>query len=440
MSEKAPFFAILAGMKPRVLLLNLPGRKNYARDNFLGGELEPGLRLPPQDLVALSGTLSPHAELSVVDALAEGLSVPATLARVKRLDPRHIVFVVSGASYEEDSVFLPRLRAQHPRARFIGLGDVYREVKGLAFPLHPFLDAILLDSTTDDVLAAIRPGAGPRDNVLLRDGDAAKGVERHHYGEWSLPAPRWDLFPLALYRWPFSRGKCATLATDFGCPYSCTYCPASTLAHKTRGVESVVAEAKVLWGLGVRSVYFRDQTFGAHRGRTTRLLSRLLEEGLRFSWVCTTRVDLAEEGLLQEMKAAGCVGVSFGMDSGEDDLLRAYKKNTTRAQAALAVAAARRCGLKAWGTFVLGLSMDTPPTVERTLAFAKGLGLDHCSITVEAHRFSAGYRRQMLSSGLVPPEAMPPDTPNRISVWQGRLGISNSDVFAEHARAAGGRG
>lgn len=424
------------GRTRKILLLNPPGRKNYGRDYFLGGELEPQLRLPPLDLVCLSGILSLSGELLVIDALAEELSAAETLSRAGRYSPQYIFFLISAASYAEDVEFLRELKTRFPEARLVGIGDVYRDIKEMAFALHPFLDAVLLDFSTRDVLACFEDEKLPSSNLIVRKGkDLLAGPERHYYGCWDLPAPRWDLFALKRYRWPFSvGGLSATLLMDFGCPFLCAYCPSSSLAYKSRDIESVIAEARLLKSLGVRNVLFRDQTFGAHRGRTLEILGRLESERLGFSWVCSTRVDLVDANLLGRMKDAGCVGVSYGIDSVDDEILRVLKKNTTRLQVEDALKLTKSCGLKTWGTFVIGLSVDTRESIERTLKSAAKLALDHVSVRVEAQRFAADYRRDMLVKGLVPPEAMPPDTPTSISVWQGRLGVSNHDVFNYHTQ------
>lgn len=421
-------------MKRRILFLNPPGRKNYGRDYLLGSEQEAGLRLPPLDLVQLSGALPPEAEAVALDAMAEGLSPEQAWDRAERARPTHVVFLTSAASYAEDTAFLRRLKALCPRARFIGMGDVYRDIRALAFSLHEFLDSMILDFTAAAPNSWLEDGGAGDENVLRRDGRG--GAERHHDGEWEPSLPRWELFALDRYRWPLgAAGPAASLLTEFGCPYLCSYCPSGTLGYKWRPASSVLAEARKLKSLGARSVFIRDQTFGLHRRRTLELLEGLDRLGLGFSWVCTTRVDLADAEFLERFHGVGGSAVAFGIDSGDDEVLRAYKKNTTRAQAARAVEAAHRAGLKAWGIFLIGLSMDTRESVERTLRLAAELPLDHVSLRVEAQRYAADYRREMLVRGLVPPEAMPPDVPTSVSVWQGRLGLSNEDAFRYHRQA-----
>lgn len=423
-------------MSRKILLLNPPGPAGLARDAFLGGRLEADFVAPPIDLACLSASL-PNEELSVLDAPAEGLDAKAALARVAKLAPDAVVALSSGASFAEDGAFLAELRRALPGARVAGLGDVYRDLKEPAFELHPALDAILLDYWSGSAARWLAGEKGPLPNVIVRG--QARGPERRPFGTWKLGAPRWELFPLEKYRWPFAASaRRASILTEYGCPFLCGYCPDAALGSARRPLEEVLAEWRGLAKLGVGDVLVRDATFGSDRPRTLELLRALRREKAKLSWTASTRVDLAEPELLEAMREAGCVGVGFGVDSGDDEVLRAYKKTTTRGQAEAAVKAARAAGLKVWGQFVVGFAMDTRESAEATLELARSLELDWVTVRAEVQRYAADYRREMLVRGLVPPEAMPPDTPTSISVWHGRLGLSNQDAFSYVERAARG--
>ncbi len=409
------------------------------RDCFLAAETHGDYLPPPVDLALLSGGAAAFAETSVLDAVAERLSPKTSLARAAGKKPDAVVFLTSGRTYDEDSRFLTGLREKLPKARFIGLGDMYRDVGALAFSLQPFLDAVITDLSAADLRSFLeRRGDGPLEGFLFRGAERlVSPPHRRHFGTWSPKAPAWNLFPLGRYALPLAPGgPAAALVSDFGCPYPCGYCPVSAMGHRLRPIEDVLEEARTLRALGVKAVLIADQTFGAHSTRTMTLLDGLARQGPGFSWAAWTRVDLAQENLLSAMKRAGAGAVGFGIDSGDDEVLRASKKTTTAAQARSAVAAARKAGLKVWGSFVLGLPVDTRETVEKSLAFARSLKLDRVDYRVDSARKSVSYRRELLVKGLVPPESMPPDTPTSTSVWQGRLGISNADVAQYHEEAA----
>lgn len=423
----------------RLLLLNPPGGKPYARDYGLGDSGEEGVLLPPLELAQLSGELS--GDICLLDALAEGLDVGEALRRAAQAAADAVIFMTSGASYLEDMPFLAALRERLPRARFIGIGDIYKDVRELAFGLQPFLDAAVLDFSGGQ-LAAYLGGAkpGPLPGLIYRDGEALVSAPRRRpLGPWKVRPPRWELFPLDKYTLPFIPGPAASLLTDLGCPFLCSYCPHGGGGYRARPVEDVLADAAALRRAGAAAVIIRDQSFACDRPRTMRLLEGLAAMGPGFSWLASTRADLVDAELLRAMKKAGCAAVQFGLDSLDDEVLRSSKKNTTAARSEEAVRLARAAGLKTWVTILLGLSFDTRQSLEGTLRRARDLKADRISYRLDMNRGSVDYRRELLVRGLVPPESMPPDTPTTTSVWQGRLGLSNADVHEYRRKALAGR-
>jgi anaerobic magnesium-protoporphyrin IX monomethyl ester cyclase len=78
------------------------------------------------------------------------------------------------------------------------------------------------------------------------------------------------------------------------------------------------------------------------------------------------------------MKKAGCYRVSFGFESGNDEILKAFGKGGKASikQGKLATALARKAGLEVNGFFMLGLTTDTEKSMMDTINFARELPLD----------------------------------------------------------------
>ena len=155
----------------KLLLLNPPGTKKYFRDYYCTCVSKAKYYYHPLDLVYISGRLDKHYELKVIDAIAEELTPENTLKKINEFNPNIIFFLISSPSYEEDVPFLTQLKETRPKTQFIGSGDVYREIREKAFALHPFLDATLLDFSTEDLLRYLKSPKGVIDNVLYRAKD-----------------------------------------------------------------------------------------------------------------------------------------------------------------------------------------------------------------------------------------------------------------------------
>src|SRR3989338_9937022 len=122
-------------MPKKVLLLNPPGTKKYFRDYFCTCVSKAKYYYHPIDLVYLSGILNKDFEVHVLDAIVEEVSPDEAITRIESIKPDILIFLISSPSYEEDVPFLSELDKRLPETEFIGIGDIYREIKAKAlFP------------------------------------------------------------------------------------------------------------------------------------------------------------------------------------------------------------------------------------------------------------------------------------------------------------------
>ena len=71
------------------------------------------------------------------------------------------------------------------------------------------------------------------------------------------------------------------------------------------------------------------------------------------------------------MYAAGCRGLSYGIESGSQIILNNAKKGTTVEQAEKAIKWGKFVGLKVYCSFIFGLPGENCRTVEETIKFVK---------------------------------------------------------------------
>src|SRR5688572_5314456 len=250
----------------RVLLCNPPGERVYIRDYFCSKTTKSNYLFHPIDLVMLSGTVASRHEVAVLDAIADGLTVAEAHGRIEGFAPDAIVSLVGSVSWPEDREFLAREAARGRRV--IAIGDVLHENADRRIAENPWLEAALGDFVSEDVLALLE---GRHEDVRgsafrLADG-RIESRARKPRGAYRVPRPRHELFGSG-YRFSFARSRpFATVLTDHGCPYPCTFCVMSTLGFATRPVEDVLEEIDFLRGRGIRELFVMDQTFGVRRER-----------------------------------------------------------------------------------------------------------------------------------------------------------------------------
>jgi radical SAM superfamily enzyme YgiQ (UPF0313 family) len=395
----------------RVLLLNPPGERIYIRDYFCSKSTKSNYLFHPIDLVVLSGIAAEEHDVRVLDCMAERLSPDAARARIDGAfdrpsvsdGPDVIVALVGSVSWDEDRAFLGD---QHARGRrVIALGDVLHEASELRLAEEPWIEAALHVFANRDLNHYLRGERDAIEDMTVRDAEGSperllRLERRHRKGEFRVPRPRHELFPAEGYRFSFAKQeRFATVLTDYGCPYPCTFCVIGTLPYRARPVEDVLDEVDCLRASGVRELFVMDQTFGVVERRGV-ILARAFAERGDLSWTTFTRPDTATDALLDAMAAGGCHTLIMGIESGDEAVLAATKKGYTLRDVELGVARAQRRGIRVAGTFVVGLPGETQGSLERTLQRALDLNLDYLSLNVAVPRFGTPFRREVLDAGL----------------------------------------
>ena len=392
----------------RILLLNPPGERIYIRDYFCSKTTKSNYLFHPVDLLGLSGTCAElverlGGELRVLDCMAERLSIEEAHAELERFRPDVIVSLVGSVSWNEDRAFLAE---EHRRGRrILAIGDVLHEDAEERMCEEPWLEAVLHVFSNADVAHYLEGEREAIEDMSVRDEagepERLRRIEpKHRKGDFELPRPRHELFPASGYHFSFARSEpFATVLTDYGCPYPCTFCVIGTLGFQTRPVAEVLEEIDALRANGVHELFFMDQTFGVVRARGLELCRELEERG-DLSWTAYTRPDTGDEELLAAMKAAGCHTVMMGVESADDELLAAYEKGYKSSIILDAFRRAKAIGLRTVGTFIIGLPEETKSSLEKTLELAVGMDMDFMSLNMAVPRFGTPFRKQALELGL----------------------------------------
>jgi anaerobic magnesium-protoporphyrin IX monomethyl ester cyclase len=203
----------------------------------------------------------------------------------------------------------------------------------------------------------------------------------------SLPFPARHLLPNQSYI-QFGKKKygyaITTVMSTRGCPYECEFCSNVIFggSYRERSAKNVVDEIEQALDLGYDRISFADDVFTLHRKRVLEICGEIGRRGMHFNWECLARVDSADEATYVAMYQAGCRRVYFGIESGDDTVLRLMKKKITVEEAQHAVMAAHQAGLEVGAFFILFYPGETNQTVLNTLHFATSLPLDYLGLTM----------------------------------------------------------
>jgi radical SAM superfamily enzyme YgiQ (UPF0313 family) len=400
-----------------VLLVNPPAPDGgiwIRSQHRVGRRSREGMIWPQVSLAQMAALLAPDYSVEIVDAIAERMSWPQFEQLLREKRPRYYVTQVTAPTLQNDmyGTFL----AHSLGARTIAFGTHVTPLTRETMEPYPSLDFVLrgepeltlvelietlsqspkLKGKNSGELRGTRGNSGElggtQPSAISHRLSAIRGLAWRNGSEIvinpdrpfienldDLPLPRHDLLPLHRYRIPMIKGPYAFVVTSRGCPAGCRFC----IKHVTYGYtvrvrspENIMEELWMLHDLGVHNVNMYADLFTVDHEQVMGLCQLILKEDLKVRWMCNSRVDFADEEMLQLMGHAGCWMIAWGIESANEEILRRVRKGYHPEQAAQALGWARAAGIKNWGYFIVGLPGETDETVWQTIELAKKLPLD----------------------------------------------------------------
>ena len=205
-----------------------------------------------------------------------------------------------------------------------------------------------------------------------------------------LPFPARDLAPLHLYAPSptkrVSSGKSTSILGERGCPHDCHYCVSPRFwkrTYRARSPKNIVDEIQeCVEKYGISEFNFHDDLFTLKKQRIMDFCKEIDNRNLKIIFTIQSRVDTLDSEMLQMLAEAGCKKISFGFESGSQEILDNVKKRATIEQARKAVKMVNAAGIYSSGSFMIGNIGETTETIKKTIDFAKDLNLDTVAFQV----------------------------------------------------------
>ncbi|MEW5945293.1 MAG: radical SAM protein [bacterium] len=345
--------------------------------------------LPHIGVAYLAANVNPgRVEVRVYDCPALGMPLRALVSALREFEPDVAGFTAMTSQIAAADAAACAVKTALPDALTVVGGYHSSAVPGETLERYGGFDAAVYgegEVTVDELLCAVGDG------VTAGGLDSVKGVCRRSNGGTRLAPPRefvedldslrfpaYELMPMDRYGGFYTlfalRRKPAVISLGRGCPYGCIFCFKVTGSrHRTRSIGSVMEEAgRDIREFGVRDLVIADESFLLNHGRVMEFCEAMMREGFhrKVGWVCQARVDHAEPDVLKLMRKAGCRVVAYGIESGNQEILRGIRKGITLAQAVDAVRWTKEAGILADTNFIIGHPGDTHETIRETIEFA----------------------------------------------------------------------
>jgi len=375
-------------MKKRALLIN-PPTGLFIREDRCQVPVKNLITVasrPPIDLAYIGAILLKNGlDCRIKDYPVEGGDWNRVTKDISEFVPDYLVISVTSFTLKKDIRAADIAKKVNPKIIVIAKGAHFNEVENAEKTLKDFVNLnIIVRGEYEITFEEIVKGKelSVIEGVSYRNGEVIKNNPDRKFAENldTFPFPARELMKNNLYVRPDTKEPQTTIQTGRGCPAKCIFCvvPKTTGGRlRGRSPKNVVNEIQeCVEKFSINNFFFRADTFTWSKKWVIEVCEEILERDLNIKWVCNSRVDTVDKERLRLMKAAGCWAISFGAESGNQEILNILKKGITLRDIRNAVELCREFGITAILYFFFGTPWETKKTALQTIEFAKEVDPD----------------------------------------------------------------
>ncbi|MDD5687894.1 MAG: radical SAM protein [Elusimicrobia bacterium] len=189
-----------------------------------------------------------------------------------------------------------------------------------------------------------------------------------------LPLPAKHIFNMDCY--PDRETAYSRIIASRGCPFRCANCQPcldNIGKYRRRSPEKVVDELEYLVKkYKVRHFVFSDSELTGPKSWTSEFCDRIKKKKLSITFNCNARVDQLDKALLKKFYSAGCIYISYGIESGSQRVIdEVLHKNISLNSAREIIAETVKAGIHVGVWFMVGMPGEKPEEVLQTINYAK---------------------------------------------------------------------
>lgn len=369
------------------MLLNPPSKyaKNVVRDLFYGcwckGKRIASTSFPPTTLLYIATVLErDNHDVKLLDSQAEGIVLEDVKKIVSNEAPDILVIPTATMTFNEDMETLKEIK-EISDATILAFGShvTFRPKDSLKNRIIDFLVMREPEFVIRDFARAKEKGMDLKKINGLGFKINKKILTNAPYPFINpldqLPIPdRKYILDFAYFNPLVKRLPWTTALTSRGCPGRCMFCSSPSFYGnklRFRSAANVLDEIEYLHNVGYKEIFFRDETFTAHRSRLIDICNGIKERRIDISWICNGRIDTVDLKTLKMMKNAGCHMIKFGVESGVQKILDNINKGIKIEMTRNVFKWAHEVGMETHAHMMFGCVGETWDTINKTIKFLK---------------------------------------------------------------------
>ncbi|MEW6418246.1 MAG: radical SAM protein [Nitrospirota bacterium] len=354
--------------------------------------------LPSLSILYLAAVLRKEGHsVSVIEASSLGLSLKELVGEIVKNKPKYLGISSTTLSIFHASALADEIKNIDRNIKTIIGGPHLTAIPEETMGLFKSFDFGVIgegEETVKGLIHSLEHGRNGFDvsGIICREGNkTVRTAPRKFLDDLDrLPIPAWDLlkdFPNKYHPPPFRfrRLPAVYIVTTRGCPFKCIFCDRSVFGNKCRGHSSeyVLELIEYLYNrFGIRELLIEDDTFVTFKKRLIEVCEGIIRRGIKISWSCLARADAVTPEILSLMKKAGCWSISYGIETGDPEVMKFTGKNLDLDKVEQAVRWTKKAGMTSKGFFIIGHPIDTHDTIKKTIDFALRIPLDDISVSM----------------------------------------------------------
>ena len=206
---------------------------------------------------------------------------------------------------------------------------------------------------------------GAHDNIPFIPGIAFRHQGRPQKTNPAEPVENLDQFPNPARYFQFQH-----VAFTRGCPGNCAFCGSPGFwgpRVRSHSPGYFVDQLELLARKGIHFFYFSDDTFTYKKQWVQTICQEIIHRQLHITWVAIARVNHIQSDLLGWMRKAGCIQISFGIESGSEKIRRKLNKPIKTAQIKKAFDLVKHYGIMPRAYFIYGSPGESEETIQASI-------------------------------------------------------------------------
>jgi anaerobic magnesium-protoporphyrin IX monomethyl ester cyclase len=178
-----------------------------------------------------------------------------------------------------------------------------------------------------------------------------------------------------VYATPLDHPRMYPLLASRSCPFQCTFCYHWS-RYRQRSLENIMLEINMaIDKYDINFLLIYDDCFAFDKERLKKFCVEIkkimLTKNKEIKWMCQLMVNVVDNSLLEILKDAGCVAISYGFESYSPIVLKSMRKAITPEQIDFAFKTTIKNKLNVQANFIFGDIAETKETSQETLNWWK---------------------------------------------------------------------